>query len=104
MKQPIVVVGATGDLGLRIVSSLKGHEAQARCLVRKNTSPKKLLRLKKVSAEIVEVDFNEEVELARACEGASVVVSGLSGLRSLSTIGACPAASIASPTPEAIKS
>jgi len=92
MKQPIVVVGATGDLGLRIVSSFKGHGAQARCLVRKNTSPKKLLRLKKVSAEIVEVDFNDEVELARACEG-------VSGLRSVSTIGACPAASITSPTP-----
>jgi hypothetical protein len=49
--------------------------------VRKNTSPEKLLRLKQVSAGIVEVDFNDEVELARACEGASVVVSAVAGLR-----------------------
>ncbi len=51
-----------------------------RVLVRSNSSSGKVDALRKAGATICEVDFHNAAELARACEGATCVISALSGL------------------------
>ncbi|WP_108213198.1 NmrA family NAD(P)-binding protein [Pontibacter mucosus] len=76
----IVLAGATGDLGGRIARALLAKGALVRVLVRSNSDRAKVEALRKAGAVIVEVDFHKAATLARACEGATCVVSALSGL------------------------
>lgn len=76
----IVLAGATGDLGGRIAKSLLARGAQVRVLVRSNSDREKVEALRKAGATICEVDFHNAAALAKACEGATCVVSALSGL------------------------
>ena len=76
----VVLFGATGDLGSRVVKDLHHLGGDVRCIVRKGSAPRAQALLKTTSAEIIEVeDFNSET-LEDACRGASVVVSTVSGL------------------------
>jgi uncharacterized protein YbjT (DUF2867 family) len=77
----IVVAGATGHLGGKIVASLVGRGATVRAIVRKAGDPERTEDLRRHGAGIVEVDFDSRPALARACQGAACVVSALSGLR-----------------------
>lgn len=77
----IVVAGASGNLGERIVSALLKNNASVTALVRASTEREKISRLKKLGAEIASVDYNNLAELSAACSGAACVVSALSGLR-----------------------
>ena len=78
----IVVAGATGNLGMRITSSLRRtHDASVIALVRNGTAKTKLDALAAVGASVVEVDFANAADIARACSGASCIVSALQGLR-----------------------
>jgi nucleoside-diphosphate-sugar epimerase len=77
----IVVAGATGDLGGRIVKSLLEQGAGVIGLVRRGTERGRLERLQKPGVTIVEIDLSRASEVASACSGASCVVSALSGLR-----------------------
>ncbi|HEY4650576.1 MAG TPA: NmrA family NAD(P)-binding protein [Pontibacter sp.] len=79
-SQTIVLAGATGDLGGRIARSLLEKGAIVRVLVRSDSDKARVDALRKAGATIVEVDFHNAGELAKACEGASCVVSALSGL------------------------
>ncbi len=82
MIQPtIVVAGATGNLGGRIVRALLEQGATVRALARPGSARDKTERLQKLGAAIAEVDFTSASSLARACSGASCVVSALQGLR-----------------------
>lgn len=82
MKKTIALVGATGDLGLKVLKYLQDHDAHVRCLVRFQSDPGKLALLKEYGAEIVYIeDFNQAANLASALKGAEVLVSTLSGLR-----------------------
>ena len=66
MSKPIIVLaGSTGDLGGRIGRALDREAVKADGEVRK----------------LVRHDFEDDDRLRRACEGASCVVSALSGLR-----------------------
>lgn len=80
MKQTITVAGGTGNLGGRIIRDLIKRGAAVRAIVRRETDPEKTEKLKKLGAEVISVDMSNPEELKRACEGASCVVSALSGL------------------------
>jgi nucleoside-diphosphate-sugar epimerase len=77
----IVVAGATGNLGGRIVAELRARGAAVRALVRPGTSAARLAPLTKLAVEIAEVALRPAPELQAACAGAACVVSALSGLR-----------------------
>lgn len=77
----IVLAGATGDLGGRIAQELRERDAAVRALVRPGTADDKLGLLAKLGVTITPVDFGNAKALARATEGASMVISALSGLR-----------------------
>jgi len=76
----IVVAGATGNLGARIVRALRARGARVRALVRPSASAEKLQPLEQVGAETVRVDWSDATGLAQACAGASCVVSAFQGL------------------------
>ena len=77
----IVVAGATGNLGGRIVRALRERGARVRALVRQGTARDRLERLEELGAAIASVDWNSASELTQACSGASCVVSAVQGLR-----------------------
>ncbi len=79
-KPTIVLAGATGNLGGRIARSLLEKGATVRVLVRPDSDASKVDALRKSGATICEVDFHNAAELTKACEGATCVVSALSGL------------------------
>lgn len=82
MSHPaIVVAGATGNLGGRIAKALAGRGACVRALVRVGAAPDKLERLQGPGITAAAVEWNSVSGLARACQGASCVVSALQGLR-----------------------
>lgn len=79
MSSPVILVGATGDLGSRVLRELLELRAEVRCLVRKESSPERLTAIQSLGAEVVTVDFDSRDELSRACGGGSVLVSTVSG-------------------------
>lgn len=79
-KALIVVAGATGNLGERIVRALVARDTQVKALVRRGSEPEKIRKLEALGATVAEVDFTDATSLASACQGASCVVSALSGL------------------------
>ena len=78
---PIVLAGATGDLGSRIARELLKRGAAVRALVRPGNVKPEVTELQDLGAEILTVDFNSVTALTKACAGAACVVSALSGLR-----------------------
>lgn len=77
----ILVAGATGNLGGRIVRELLARGATVRALVRMGTDPNKLEKLTNANVTIVEADMSNPGQLVVACEGCDCVVSALQGLR-----------------------
>ena len=81
MNDPtILVAGATGDLGGRIVRALLERGAGVRALVRHGTSQEKLGRLQALGVAIASFDPRNASDVSLACSGASCVVSALQGL------------------------
>lgn len=78
--QIVVVAGATGDLGHRLVTRLTARGATVRALLRAGSAEAKLAAVRRSGATPLVVDFDDAVALAKACEGASIVVSVLNGL------------------------
>jgi len=68
---PILVVGATGDLGQRVVRRLLQGAPQVRALVRPNTDPGRAVP---EGVEIVRGDLTDPASLVPACAGVSTVV------------------------------
>jgi nucleoside-diphosphate-sugar epimerase len=82
MNGPIIIVaGATGNLGGRIVRALLERGARVRALVRNGTAQDKLQKLQQQGVTIAHVDFSNTLQVTLACLGASCVVSALQGLR-----------------------
>jgi len=69
-----LVVGATGILGLQIVSRLAGAGRPVRALVRESSDPAKVAMLREAGAEIVVADLKQPESLARACAGVDNVI------------------------------
>ena len=80
MKQTILVAGGTGNLGRRIVKALIARGAEVRAIVRNGSEPEKIEKLTELGAEVITVDMSDVEQLKKACQGASCVVSALSGL------------------------
>jgi len=81
MKKVILVAGATGNLGLRIVKALLTNHAEVIALVRNTSNVVKLNTLEKLGAKVVKVNLNKVDEISKACEGVTCVISALAGLR-----------------------
>ena len=82
MNNPaIVVAGATGNLGGRIVKALLERGASVRALVRHGAAPDKLEELQRLGVTIAKIDFSSASQVELACSGAACVVSALAGLR-----------------------
>jgi uncharacterized protein YbjT (DUF2867 family) len=75
----VVVAGATGDLGERIVRALAARGTAVRALLRPG-SPDGEAALRAAGAEPVAVDFDDPGAIDAACRGAVCVVSALNGL------------------------
>lgn len=82
MTQPhIVVAGASGDLGKRIVDALVERGADVVALVR-DASPEEVdTELLRMGAQVCRLDMRRADDIAQACSGAGCVVSALAGLR-----------------------
>ena len=80
MKKIIVIAGATGDLGGRIVKALLKKNVEVRALVRASTDVDKVRNLEQMGVKVFSIDMSDSKEIAKACEGASCVVSALAGL------------------------
>jgi uncharacterized protein YbjT (DUF2867 family) len=82
MKEKLVViVGATGDLGGRVVRELCKLKAPVKALVRRGTSHAKVMVLKDLGCDVAEVDFSDHNYLVEVMKGATVVLSTVAGLR-----------------------
>lgn len=80
MNTTILVAGATGNLGGRIVKALLAQGANVRALVRHSSDEGKVAHLKQSRVDVVMVDMDNLEELTQACQGVSCVVSVLQGL------------------------
>ncbi len=80
MPQKILVAGATGNLGERIVKALIKRGAQVRILNRNETTRAKTKKLAELGAEVIAVNMSDVEELKLACQDVSCVVSALAGL------------------------
>ncbi len=80
MGKIIVVVGATGNLGGKIVHALLAKGADVKAIVRAETDAKKIHGLEEKGVKVHQVDMRDKAEIARHCTGAHCVVSALAGL------------------------
>ena len=80
-QQRVVVAGATGKLGGRIVKALRERGAHVVVLARRQSSQAKVEPLRALGAEVVLVEPWTAAEVATVCRGASCVVSALLGMR-----------------------
>ncbi len=81
MKKIILVAGATGNLGMRIVKSLLDQGAEIRVVVRPNSDSEKIEILESYGVNIFRIENWNLEELKTACQDVSCVVSVLAGLR-----------------------
>jgi nucleoside-diphosphate-sugar epimerase len=80
MQKIIIVAGATGNLGERIVQSLLEKGAIVRALVRESSNVAKIKHLEQLGATVLKVNMLNAAALTAACKGADCVVSALAGL------------------------
>jgi uncharacterized protein YbjT (DUF2867 family) len=81
MNKIILVAGATGNLGYKIVTALLGEGVEIRVIVRQETTQEKIAQLEQKGVKIFMVDMNNKGEIVNACRDVYCVVSALSGLR-----------------------
>ncbi|XAS63800.1 NmrA family NAD(P)-binding protein [Micrococcaceae bacterium Sec5.8] len=78
----VLVAGATGDLGRRLVRELLLHDTQVRVLTRPGSSNRaKELFGEDRRVDILEADYTDPAALASAVSGIDAVVSAVSGTR-----------------------
>ena len=81
MSKKILVAGATGNLGGKIVNALIEKGADVYAIVRSSTDTKKINELKEKGVKVSQIDTNNLKEVTQACIGMDCVVSALAGLR-----------------------
>ncbi len=81
MKKIIVIAGATGNLGGKIINSLLTKDVEVRAIVRLQTDIKKIKALEQKGVRVFQVDTNNKSEISKHCIGAHCLVSALAGLR-----------------------
>jgi len=80
MKQIIVIAGATGNLGGKIVNALLAKDVEVRAIVRLETDINKIKDLKQKGVKVFQVDTNNKSEISKHLTGAHCFVSALAGL------------------------
>jgi nucleoside-diphosphate-sugar epimerase len=80
MNPIIVIAGATGNLGKKIVHALLLKEIEVRIIARLSSDDENLNTFKKLGAKIYKVDMMSVEEISKVCKGATCVVSALAGL------------------------
>ncbi|MFL5789211.1 MAG: SDR family oxidoreductase [Flavisolibacter sp.] len=73
--KPVLVIGATGFLGMEICHQLVNANKKVRALVRITSDPVKVNSLKEMGIEIVTGDIKDPLSLAKACKDAGAVIS-----------------------------
>jgi len=81
MKKIIVIAGATGNLGGKIVTALLDKGAAVRAIVRLETDHKKIKDLEEKGVNVFQVNTSNKSEVSKHCIGAHCLVSALAGLR-----------------------
>ncbi len=81
MKKIIVVVGATGNLGGKIVKALLAKDVEVRAIVRLQTDIEKIKNLEQKGVNVFQVDTSNKSEISKHCIGAHCMVSALAGLK-----------------------
>lgn len=81
MSKVIVIAGATGNLGGKIVRTLLAKNAEVRAIVRLATVKNKISELEQIGVKVFQVDTNNRSEISKHCIGADCFVSALAGLR-----------------------
>jgi len=79
----IAIVGATGNLGGKILRALVARGAHVVALVRPGTSKEKLAKVEGPNVKVVEVDLSSVPDLTRALQSTTCVVSAINGLRDI---------------------
>lgn len=80
MRKIIVVAGATGNLGGKIVNELLALDVEVRAIVRFGSDINKINALEQKGAIVFQVDTNSVTEISKHCIGAHCLVSALAGL------------------------
>lgn len=80
MSNRIIVAGATGNLGQRIVKALIGSGVNPIALVRTGAAEKKIDDLKALGARVEVLDVTDVDQVAEVCSGADCLVSAFAGL------------------------
>jgi uncharacterized protein YbjT (DUF2867 family) len=81
MTKTVLVAGATGDLGQRIVRELLLLDVHVRVLTRPGSGTATELFAGNPSIDIVEANYTDHAALTAAVSGSDTVVSALSGIR-----------------------
>ena len=81
MRKIIVVAGATGNLGGKIIKALLAKDVEVRAIVRLETDIKKIKDLEQKGVKVFQVDTSNKSEITKHCIGAHCFVSALAGLR-----------------------
>ena len=81
MTTTVLVAGATGDLGRRIVAELLTHDTRVRVLTRPGSGTAADLFGGEPRVDVVEASYDDAVTLSAALTGVETVVSALSGTR-----------------------
>jgi hypothetical protein len=77
----VLIAGATGNLGGKIVDFLIHKGANVKAIVRKETDFQKIKQLEEKGVSVFQADINDKNEIAKHCIGVDCVISALSGLR-----------------------
>ena len=80
MKKIILVAGATGNLGGRIVKALLAREAEVRVLVRPTTDQEKIKTWENQGVSVIKLEMTDTKALQQALRNVTCVVSALQGL------------------------
>ncbi len=81
MIKTILVAGATGNLGGKIIDELLKLGVHVRAVVREQTLPEKIANLESKGVKVFVADMLNKKELSKICMGCHCVVSALSGLK-----------------------
>lgn len=81
MSSTILVAGATGDLGRRIVRELLSQDVRLRILTRPGTGTAEELFGENDRIEIITAAYSDHTALVSALDGVDVVLSAVSGTR-----------------------
>jgi uncharacterized protein YbjT (DUF2867 family) len=81
MTSTVLIAGATGDLGRRIVRALLQHDVRLRVLTRPGSATAAALFGDEERIDVVVADYADGAALKTAVAGVDVVVSAVSGVR-----------------------